>query len=172
MKMAKTHGLSRLVLEMIWAKGDNCASMIHTWYPLSFVMLRSLLVGKRLSHFSFCVYKRKGDVLERGNYCRLMQKFILYNKSWKSWKGLWKASLLCRGGLVLYSVRLTCRRSGFDPRTGQTCKSLFLKQVMTAPLLSARQQVWAVMTIIKGSVSQYMWHIQEPSLLNGQECRV
>ena len=38
---------------------------------------------------------------------------------------------------MLYSVHLTCRRSGFDPRTGQTCKSLFLKHVMTSPLLSA-----------------------------------
>ena len=38
--------------------------------------------------FIDCLYKGKGDTLERGNYRSLK----LTDRSWKSWRGLWKAS--------------------------------------------------------------------------------
>ena len=47
------------------------------------------------------------------------------------------------------------------------------RRVWTAPLPSARQQVWVSreMTIIKRRpVSQKLWHVKEPSLHNGHEC--
>ena len=53
-----------------------------------------------------------------------------------------------------------------------------LKQGVTAPLRNARQQVWVSRVLGKDhyingcSVSQKVWHIKEPSLLNGHECRV
>ena len=58
-------------------------------------------------------------------------------------------------------------------------RSKSLKQVVTAPLQNAQHEVGvsytdgsSEMTIIKGCpLSQQVWHVKEPSLLNGHKCQ-
>ena len=66
MKAGKAPGPSGIVVEMIRAAGDMGASMIR---DLTAAIIRD---GKVLSDweqsFIVCLYKGKGDALERGNY--------------------------------------------------------------------------------------------------------
>ena len=66
MKAGKAPGLSGIVVEMIRAANDMGASMIH---DLAAAIIRD---GKEPSDweqsFIVCLYKGKGDALERGNY--------------------------------------------------------------------------------------------------------
>ena len=66
MKAGKAPGPSGTVVEMIWAASDMGPSMIH---DLIAAIIRD---GKVPSHweqsFIVCLYKGKGDTLERGNY--------------------------------------------------------------------------------------------------------
>ena len=70
MKAGKAPGLSGIVVEMIRAAGDIGTSV--TW------QLQSSVIGKVPSHweqsFIICLYKGKGDELERGSYSGLKLK--------------------------------------------------------------------------------------------------
>ena len=69
MKTGKAPDPSDTVVEMIWAAGDIGASMIHD--------LTAAIIGDGKVHsnweqrFIVCLYKSKGDALERGNNCGL-----------------------------------------------------------------------------------------------------
>ena len=65
--------------------------------------------------------------------------------------------------------KVGCSNSGRD-------KPRLLKQILTAPLLNNRQQVWVSQVIsddhynrISPSVGVCTWHVTESSLLNGHE---
>ena len=68
MKAGKALSPSGIVVEMIWAAGDMAPPWFVTSQLQSFVMARYPLIG---SSFIVCLYKGKGDALERGNYCSL-----------------------------------------------------------------------------------------------------
>ena len=76
--------------------------------------------------------------------------------------------------LILFLIRMKCTMEV----TYYCDRPKSLKQVVTAPLLNARQQVCmcqgsSEMTIINGwPVSQYVWHVKETSPLNGLEWHV
>ena len=66
MKTGKTPGPSGIMVEMIRAAGDMGASMIH---DLAAVINRDGKVPSDWKQsFTVCLYKGKGDVLERCNY--------------------------------------------------------------------------------------------------------
>ena len=66
MKASKAPGPSGIVVEMIWAAGDIGASMIH---DLTAAIIRDGKVPSDWEQsFIVCLYKGKGDALERGNY--------------------------------------------------------------------------------------------------------
>ena len=69
MKVGKAPGPSGIVVEMIQAAGDTCASMVRD------LAAAIILYGKVPSDweqsFIVCFYKGKGDALERGNHCGL-----------------------------------------------------------------------------------------------------
>ena len=65
MKAGKALGPSGIVVEMIWVAGDIGASMIH---DLAAAIICDGKVPSNWSSFIVCLYKVKGDVLERGNY--------------------------------------------------------------------------------------------------------
>ena len=66
MKAGKAPGPSGIVVEMIRAAGDMGASMIH---DLTIAIIRDGKVPSDWEQrFIVCLYKGKGDALERGNY--------------------------------------------------------------------------------------------------------
>ena len=66
MKAGKALGPSGIVVEMIRAAGDMCASMIC---DLAVAIIRDGKVPSDWEQsFIVCLYKGKGDALERGNY--------------------------------------------------------------------------------------------------------
>ena len=69
MKVGKASGLSRIVVEMIRETDDMSTSMIHN---LAAAIIRDGKVPSDWEQsFIVCLYKGKGDALERGNYCGL-----------------------------------------------------------------------------------------------------
>ena len=66
MKAGKAPGPSGIVVEMIRAVGDTCASMIR---DLAVAIIRDGKIPSDWEQsFIVCLYKGKGDALERGNY--------------------------------------------------------------------------------------------------------
>ena len=66
MKAGKAPGPSGIVVEMIKAAGDTGASMIH---DLAAAIIRDSKVPSDWEQsFIICLYKGKGDTLDRGNY--------------------------------------------------------------------------------------------------------
>ena len=66
MKAGKAPGPSGIVVEMIRAAGDMGASMIR---DLTAAIIRDGKVPSDWEQsFIVCLYKRKGDAMERGNY--------------------------------------------------------------------------------------------------------
>ena len=69
MKASKALGPSGIVVEMIQAADDTSASMIR---DLAAAIIRDGKVPSDWEQsFIICLYKSKGDALERGNYCGL-----------------------------------------------------------------------------------------------------
>ena len=69
MKAGKALGPSGIVVEMIRAAGDMGTSMIR---DLAAAFIRDGKVPSDWEQsFIVCLYKGKGDALERGNYCGL-----------------------------------------------------------------------------------------------------
>ena len=65
MKGGKAAGLSGIVVEMIKAAGDTGATMIR---DLATTMFRDNKVPTDWEQKFLCLYKGKGDALDRGNY--------------------------------------------------------------------------------------------------------
>ena len=85
MKAGKAPGPSGIVVEMIRAAGDMGASMIH---DLAAAIIHDGKVPSDWEQsFIVCLYKGKGDALERGNYRGLK----LTEQVMKSLRGLWMA---------------------------------------------------------------------------------
>ena len=69
MKAGKAPGPSGIMVEMIRAAGDKGASMIS---DIAAAIIRNGKVPSDWEQsFTVCLYKGKGDTLERGNYRRL-----------------------------------------------------------------------------------------------------
>ena len=69
MKVGKAPGPSDIVVEMIRAAGDMGASMIR---DLAAAVIRDGKVPSDWEQSSIvCLYKGKGNALEKGNYCDL-----------------------------------------------------------------------------------------------------
>ena len=69
MKVGKAPGPSGIVMEMIRAAGDMGASMIRDLAPA--IICDSKVPSDWEQSFIVCLYKGKGDALERGNCCGL-----------------------------------------------------------------------------------------------------
>ena len=80
MKVGKAPGPSGIVVEMIQAAGDMGTSMIRDFTAA--VISHGKVPCDWEQSFIVCLYKGKGDALERGNYRDLKL----------SWRGLWTAS--------------------------------------------------------------------------------
>ena len=66
MKVGKALGQSGIVVEMIQTAGDTGTSMIH---DLTAAIIRNGYAPSNWEQsFIVCLYKGKGDVLDRGNY--------------------------------------------------------------------------------------------------------
>ena len=86
MKAGKAPGPSGIVVEIIRAASDMGASMI---LDLAAAIIREDKVPSEWEQsLIVCLYKGKGDALERGNYRGLK----LTDRLWKSQRGLWTAS--------------------------------------------------------------------------------
>ena len=86
MKAGKAPGLLGIVMEMIGAAGNKGASMIR---DLAAAIIRDDKVLSDSEHsFIVCLYKSKGDALERASTA----VSSCQSRSWKSLRGLWMAS--------------------------------------------------------------------------------
>ena len=69
MKWGKAAGPSGIVVEMIKAAGDACATMIHDLATA--IILDGKVPTDWEQSFIVCLYRNMGDALDRGNYCGL-----------------------------------------------------------------------------------------------------
>ena len=82
MKAGKALGPG-IVVEMIRAASDTGTSMIRDFAAA--IIRNGKVPSDCEQSFFVCLYKGKGDALERGNY-------RWQSRLWKSWNGLWAAS--------------------------------------------------------------------------------
>ena len=107
MKVGKVAGPSGIVVEMIRAAGDKGASMIH---DLAAAIIRGGKVHSDWEQrFIVCLYKGKGDALERGNYRGL-----------KLTKQVMKVLERIVDGLIRQLVSIDDSQFGFVPGRGTT----------------------------------------------------
>ena len=126
MKAGKAPGPSGVVVEMIRAAGDMGASMIR---DLAVAIIRD---GKVLSDweqsFIVCLYKGKGDVLERGNYCGL-----------KLTEQVTKILERIVDGLIRQLVSIDNFQFGFVPGRGTT-DAIFVVRQLQEKYLAANKR--------------------------------
>ena len=75
MKAGKALGPLGIVVEMIQAAGDKDASMIHDLAAA--IICNGKVPSDWEQSFNVCLYKGKGDALERGNYCLKLTEQVM-----------------------------------------------------------------------------------------------
>ena len=128
MKAGKAPGLSGIVVEMIRAAGDMGASTIRN---LVAAIIRD---GKVLSDweqsFIVCLYKGKGDALERGNYRGL-----------KLTEQVMKVLEWIVAGLIRQVVSIDDSQFGFVPGRGTT-DAIFVDRQLQEKYLAANKRLY------------------------------
>ena len=116
MKAGKAPGPSGIVVEMIRAVGDMGASMIR---DLAAAIIRDGKVpSDREQSFIVCLYKGKGDALERGNYRGL-----------KLTEQVMKVLERIVDGLIRQVVSIDDSQIGFVPGRGTTDAIFVVRQL-------------------------------------------
>ena len=115
MKAGRASGPSGIVVEMIRAAGDG-TSMIR---DLAAAIIRDGKVASDWEQsFSVCLYKGKGDALERGNYCGL-----------KMTEQVIKVLERIVEGLIRELVSIDDSKFGFVPGRGTTDAIFVVRQL-------------------------------------------
>ena len=116
MKAGKAPGPSGIVVEMIRAAGDMGASMIH---DLAAAIIRDGKVPSDWEQsFIVCLYKGKGDALERGNYhCLKLTEQVM------------KVLERIVDGLIRQVVSIDDSQFGFVPGRGTTDAIFVVRQL-------------------------------------------
>ena len=128
MKAGKAPGPSGIVVEMIRAAGDMGASMIRD------LVVAIIPDGKVPSDweqsFIVCLYKGKGDALERGNYCGL-----------KLTEQVMKILERIVDGLIRQLVSIDDSQFGFVPGRGTT-DAIFVVRQLQEKYLAANKRLY------------------------------
>ena len=123
----KALGPSGIVVEMIQAAGDMGASMIH---DLEAAIIRDGKVPFDWEQsFIVCLYKGKGDALERGNYHRL-----------KLTEQVMKVLERIVDGLIRQMVSIDDSQFGFVPGRGTT-DAIFVVRQLQEKYLAANKRL-------------------------------
>ena len=128
MKAGKALGPSGIVVEMIQAAGDMRASMIR---DLAVAIIRDGKVpSKSEQSFIVCLYKGKGDALERGNYGGL-----------KLTEQVMKILERIVDGLIRQLVSVNNSQFGFVPGRGTT-DAIFVVRQLQEKYLAANKRLY------------------------------
>ena len=128
MKAGKAPGPSGIVVEMIRAAGDMGASMIH---DLAVAIIRDGKVPSDWEQsFIICLYKGKGDALERGNYRGL-----------KLTEQVMKILERIVDGLIRQLVSFDDSQFGFVPGRGTT-DAIFVVRQLQEKYLAANKRLY------------------------------
>ena len=128
MKAGKAPGPSGIVVEMIRAAGDMGASMIR---DLAAAIIRDSKVPSDWEQsFIVCLYKGKGDALERGNYCGL-----------KLTEQVMKVLERIVDGLIRQVVSIDDSQFGFVPGRGTT-DAIFVVRQLQEKYLAANKRLY------------------------------
>ena len=128
MKAGKALGPSGIVVEMIQAAGDIRASMIR---DLAVAIIRDGKVpSKSEQSFIVCLYKEKGDALERGNYGGL-----------KLTEQVMKILERIVDGLIRQLVSVNNSQFGFFPGRGTT-DAIFVVRQLQEKYLAANKRLY------------------------------
>ena len=128
MKAGKALGPSGIVVEMIRAVGDMGASMIR---DLAAAIIRDGKVPSDWEQsFIVCLYKGKGDALERGNYCGL-----------KLTEQVMKVLERIVDGLIRQVVSIDDSQFGFVPGRGTT-DAIFVVRQLQEKYLTANKRLY------------------------------
>ena len=128
MKVGKAPGPSGIVVEMIRAAGDTGASMIP---DLAAAIIRDGKVPSDWEQsFIVCLYKGKGDALERGNYRGL-----------KLTEQVTKVLERIVGGLIRQVVSIDDSQFGFVPGRGTT-DAIFVIRQLQEKYLAANKRLY------------------------------
>ena len=116
MKAGKAPGPSGIVVEMIRSAGDMGASMIR---DLAVANIRDVKVPSDWEQsFTVCLYKGKGDALERGNYRGL-----------KLTEQVMKILLRIVDGIIRQLVSIDNSQFGFVPGRGTADANFVVRQL-------------------------------------------
>ena len=128
MKAGKASGPSGIVVVMIRAAGDMVASMIC---DLAAAIIRDGKVPSGWEQsFIVCLYKGKGDALERGNYCGL-----------KLTEQVMKVLERIVDGLIRQVVSIDDSQFGFVPGRGTT-DAIFVVRQLQEKYLAANKRLY------------------------------
>ena len=134
MKAGKAPGPSGIVVEMIRAAGDMGASMI---YDLAVAIIRDGSTRWEQS-FIVCLYKGKGDALERGNYRGL-----------KLTEQVMKILERIVDGLIRQLVSIDDFQFGFVPGRGTTDTIFVVRQLQEKYLAANKRHYMAFIDLEK-----------------------
>ena len=136
MKAGKAPGLSGIVVEMIRAAGDMGASMIR---DLAVAIIRDGKVPSDWEQsFIVCLYKGKGDALERGNYRGL-----------KLTEQVMKILERIVDGLIRQLVSIDDSQFGFVPGRGTTDAIFVVRQLQEKYLAANKRHYMAFVDLEK-----------------------
>ena len=128
MKAGKAPGPSGIVVEMILSVGDIGASMIR---DLAVAIIRDGKVPSDWEQsFIICLYKGKGDALERGNYCGL-----------KLTEQVMKILERIADGLIRQLLSIDNSQFGFIPGRGTT-DTIFVVRQLQEKYLAANKRFY------------------------------
>ena len=129
MKGGKAPGPSGIVVEMIRAAGDMGASMIRD-LPAA-IISDGKVPSDWEQRFIVCLYKGKGDALERGNYCGL-----------KLTEQVMKILERIVEGLIRQLVSIDDSQFGFVPGRGTTDAIFVVRQLQEKYLAANKRSTW------------------------------
>ena len=135
MKAGKAPGPSGIVVEMIRAAGGMGASMIH---DLAAAIIRDGKVPSDWEQsFIVCLYKGKGDALERGNYRGL-----------KLTEQVMKVLERIVDGLIRQVVSIDDSQFGFVPDRGTT-DAIFVVRQLQEKYLAANKRLYMAFVVLE-----------------------
>ena len=145
MKAGKAPGPSGIVLEMIRAAGDMAASMIRD------LAVAIICDGKVPSDweqsFIVCLYKGKGDALERGNYPGL-----------KLTEQVMKILERIVDGLIRQLVSIDNSQFGFVPGRGTT-DAIFVVRQLQEKYLAANKRLYMAFVDLEKAFDRVPWKV-------------
>ena len=145
LKAGKALGPSGIVVEMIRAAGDMGASMIR---DLALAIIRDGKVpSDREQSFIVCLYKGKGDALERGNYPGL-----------KLTVQVMKILERIVDALIRQMVSIDDSQFGFVPGRGTT-DAIFVVRQLQEKYLAASKRLYMAFVDLEKAFDRVLWKV-------------